>query len=251
MNVVAIIQARMSSSRLPEKVLLPLAGKPVIHNIVERLSFCKNLNNKIVATSLDPSDDPLFDYCTNIGITCFRGQLEDVLDRYYRAAKIYNADVVVRITGDCPVIDPIIVDAVICGFLSGKYDYYGLAGEFPDGLDCTAISFAALEQAWKKAKLISEREHVGPFIENNPQLFKTGGLVLFEGLEKERWTLDTIDDYEVLVAIFNELYDPDKPFLTHEILDFLNSNMEIKKKNSGIIRNEGYQKSLIKDGEKI
>jgi spore coat polysaccharide biosynthesis protein SpsF (cytidylyltransferase family) len=247
MKVVAIIQARMSSSRLPGKVLMPLANKPVLAHIVERLSYCKMVEKIVVATTDKDSDDPVVDYCVNNNIDYYRGSLDDVLDRYYQAAKIYHADPIVRITGDCPVIDPVVVDAVITGYLSGEYDCYGLGGEFPDGLDCTVFSFSAIEKAWKEAKLQSEREHVGPYIENNLHLFRNGALELFQGLGHQRWTLDESNDYELLSKIFNELYRPDSPFLTHDILQFIQNNPELSAINSKIVRNEGYLKSLQED----
>jgi len=246
-KVVAIIQARMSSSRLPGKVLMPLANKPVLAHIVERLSYCKMIDKIVVATTNEVSDDLVADYCDNNNIDCYRGSLEDVLDRYYQTAKIHHADPIVRITGDCPVIDPVVVDAVITGYLSGEYDCYGLGGEFPDGLDCTVFSFSAIEKAWKEAKLQSEREHVGPYIENNPHLFRNGALELFQGLSQQRWTLDELNDYELLSKIFNELYRLDSPFLTHEILQFIQNNPDLLAINSKIVRNEGYLKSLQED----
>ena len=247
MKVVAIIQARMSSSRLPGKVLMPLANKPVLAHIVERLSYCKMIDKIVVATTNEVSDDLVADYCDNNNIDCYRGSLEDVLDRYYQTAKIHHANPIVRITGDCPVIDPVVVDAVITGYLSGEYDCYGLGGEFPDGLDCTVFSFSAIEKAWKEAKLQSEREHVGPYIENNPHLFRNGALELFQGLSQQRWTLDELNDYELLSKIFNELYRLDSPFLTHEILQFIQNNPELLAINEQIVRNEGYLKSLQED----
>lgn len=244
MNIVSIVQARMSSSRLPGKVLLPLAGKPVLGHIIERLEYSKLINKTIVATSTDKTDDPIVQFCIDNKIHHFRGSLHDVLDRYYQASKLTNADVIVRITGDCPAIDPVVLDSVISGYLAGSYDLYGLAGEFPDGLDCTVFSFSAIQEAWTNSSLKSEREHVCPYIEKNPNLFKTGGLHLFNGLEKHRWTLDEPEDYKFLNEIFEELYVPDTPFYAHNILQFLETRPELLKINEGIIRNAGYNKSL-------
>ena len=249
MKVVAIIQARMSSSRLPGKVLMPLADKPVLAHVVERISYCRMVDQVVVATTVENSDDPVADYCENNDIDIYRGNLEDVLDRYYQAAKIYHADPIVRITGDCPAIDPVVVDAVIAGFLSGDYDLYGLGGEFPDGLDCTIFSFSAIEKAWKEAKLKSEREHVGPYIEKNPHLFRNSALKLFHGLAQQRWTLDEPDDYKLLNIIFEKLYRSSSPFLTHEVLHLVRENSELSVLNENIVRNEGYLKSLQNDGE--
>ena len=250
MNIVAIIQARMSSSRLPGKVLLPLAGKSVLGHIVERISQSQLICNTIVATSVEPSDDPIAKFCSDNSINYFRGSLDDVLDRYYQASRAFNADAIVRVTADCPAIDPVILDSVITGYLAGGYDLYGLSGEFPDGLDCTVISFTALEKANSEALLSSEREHVGKYIENNSKLFKTGGLQLFHGLQAQRWTLDEPRDYELLTEIFEELYRPEMPFYTHDILRLLAKKPRLLALNEGITRNEGYIESLKRDKKK-
>lgn len=248
MTVIAIIQARMSSTRLPGKVLMPLAGKPVLEHVVERLSYCRMIEKTIVATTVEQSDDPIMEYCSNNNIICYRGSLDDVLDRYYQTAKKYEANPIVRITADCPAIDPVVVDAVITGFLAGDYDLYSLGGEFPDGLDCSVFSFSAIEKAWNEAKLKSEREHVGPYIENNPQLFTNGSLKIFHGLSHHRWTLDEPEDYELLKIIFEKLYRKETPFLTNEILNLINENPKLLTLNQAIVRNEGYLKSLQNDG---
>jgi len=248
MTVVAIIQARMSSTRLPGKVLLPLANKPVLAHVVERLSHCRLVEKIVVATSVDSSDDSIADFCRENHILFFRGSLEDVLDRYYRAAIENHADSVVRITADCPVIDPVVVDAVITGFLSGNYDLFGLDGEFPDGLDCTVFSLSALKQASLNAQLKSEREHVGPYIENNPQRFHNGSLKIFKGLQYHRWTLDEPEDYLLLTEIFEQLYSPDTPFLTYDILKLMQIRPELLSINHKFMRNEGYLKSIKNDG---
>jgi spore coat polysaccharide biosynthesis protein SpsF len=246
-NIVAIIQARMSSSRLPGKVLMPLAGIPVLEHVCKRIKACKTISQVLVATSTDPSDDPIQAWCEQVSISCYRGSLQDVLDRYYQAAKICRADAVVRITADCPAIDPTIVDEIVNEYLSGGYDYFGLSGEFPDGLDCTVFAFSALERAWHAAKLPSEREHVGPYIENHPELFKCGGLKKFTGLSQHRWTLDEPRDYDFLQAIFARLYQAAAPFLASDVLALLENEPELMNINSNIIRNEGYLKSLIED----
>ena len=201
----------------------------------------------VVATSNESSDNPISQLCHENKIECFRGSLDDVLDRYYQCATKYNADAILRITGDCPVIDPSIVDAVISGFKKENYDCFGLGGEFPDGLDCTVYSYSALEIACREAKLTSEREHVGPYIENNKELFLNGFLDVFSGLDDERWTLDEPEDLSFLTKVFDELYDPEKPFLTNDILHFLQKNPHIREINSKIIRNEGYLKSIEQD----
>ena len=245
MKVVAIVQARMSSSRLPGKVLLPLSGKPVLGHVIERLKFCNSLDNLVVATSTEREDDRIAQWCCDNRVSCFRGSLKDVLDRYYRAATHYLADVIVRITSDCPMIDPLVVDEVVEGFLAGDFDAYSLTGEFPDGLDCQVFSYSALQCAWRDAQLPSEREHVGPYIEKSrPDLFKLGGLKKFTGLSSHRWTLDELSDYQFLQEVFDRLYQPGAFFSSSEILALLEREPLLSQINAGIVRNEGYQQSV-------
>jgi len=248
MKVVAIIQARMSSTRLPGKVLMPLAGKPVLAHVVQRSQACRKVDEVVVATSTDTSDDALEQWCAYNQVHCYRGSLNDVLDRYYQAAKLYGADAIVRITADCPAIDPLTVDEVIQGFVQGGYEFYGLSGEFPDGLDCTVFSFRAIEKAWQEAKLPSEREHVGPYIEKNPQLFKSGGLKKYTGLSHMRWTLDEPRDYEFLSQVFDQLAHQDKLFTAEDVLALLHEQPQLQTINKTIVRNQGYLKSLAAEG---
>ncbi len=248
MKIIALIQARMSSIRLPNKVLLPLAGKSVLEHIYERLRHCEYLDDIIVATSEDISDDLIVKLCKEKKYNYFKGSLTDVLDRYYQAAIQNNADAVVRITGDCPLIDPLIVDEVIRNFKSGKFDFFSLSGDFPDGLDCQIFSFDALKKSWKEAKLLSDREHVGTYIERTcPDKFKTGSLIKFKDLGHHRWTLDEPRDYTFLKEIFSRLWSEDKIFLTADILKLLDDSPELLNINKDIIRNQGYQRSLKND----
>lgn len=248
MNVVAIIQARMSSRRLPGKVLMKLAGESVLGHVVSRVNSCKTIQKVVIATSTDVTDDAIEKWCEERNVPCYRGSLNDVLDRYYQAAVESDADAIVRITADCPAIDPTIVDEVVSGFLSDGYEFFGLSGEFPDGLDCTVFTFSAIEQAWRDAKLPSEREHVGPYIEKNPELFKGGGLKKFVGLSHHRWTLDEPNDFEFLKIVFERLYQVNKLFLATDVLALLDKEPELLSINKSIVRNEGYIKSLQSDG---
>ena len=247
MNIVAIIQARMGSSRLKGKVLMELEGKPVIGHIVERLLFSKKLNRIIVATSISPKDDVLYGFCMKNGIDVFRGQENDVLDRYYQAAKLYSADVIVRITGDCPVVDPDIVDELVDFYLSKEFDVCGLSGEFPDGLDCELFSFNCIKEACMSANLKSEREHVGTYFYNNSDKYKIGSYNKFKGLKHYRWTLDESKDFDFLTELYKRLYVKGKIFKTKEIIKLLNEEPELSKINNFIVRNEGYIKSLKED----
>jgi spore coat polysaccharide biosynthesis protein SpsF len=239
----------MSSNRLPGKVLLPLAGREVLAHVLDRLAGCKTIDDVIVATSNHSSDDVLAQWCGTRDVSVFRGSLDDVLDRFYRCAVEARADAVVRITGDCPVLDPTIVDEVVNGFKGGNYDLFYLGGEFPDGLDCAVFSFSALQRAWREATLKSEREHVGPYVVNHPEWFRLGSLEKFTGLAHHRWTLDEPRDLVFLQAIFERLeWQDGKPFLARDILALLDSQPELMCANEGIVRNEGLIKSIAADG---
>ena len=249
MKTIAVIQARMSSTRLPGKVLMPLIGKPVLAHVVERVHSCQTIEEVIVATSTDATDDAIATWCQSEAVSCFRGSLEDVLDRYYQVSVLHHADCVVRITADCPAVDPTIVDEVVNGFIAGQYQFFGLAGEFPDGLDCTVFAATALARAWREATLPSEREHVGPYIETHPEMFRCGGLNKFSGLSHYRWTLDEPRDYEFLTAVFSRLYSKDRIFLAADVMKLLDNEPELLQLNCNIVRNEGYLKSLIQDSK--
>lgn len=241
MNIGAIVQARLSSTRLPGKVLLPLEDKSVLWHVLNRLKHSKKLQTIILATSTVPEDKQLKTIADELDIPTFFGSLDDVLSRYYYAAKEYKIDPIVRITADCPVIDPGIVDEIIRGFLKGSYDSYSLSGAFPDGLDTQVFSFKALSIAFNEAKLPSEREHVGGrFFEKNRQRFKVGGFEKFKDKADFRWTIDEPEDYEFLKKVFSELYK-NKPLFSHQdIFDLLKRKPELTKINSHIIRNEKY-----------
>ena len=238
----------MGSSRLPGKVLMPLAGRPVLAHVVDRLALCETIHHTVVATSTDPADDAIAAWCARAGVACFRGSLHDVLDRYHQAALAHRADAIVRITADCPAIDPAIVDEVVAGFIAGGFEFYSLAGEFPDGLDCSVFAAAAIARAWREARLPSEREHVGPYIEHHPEWFRCGGLRKFNGLAHHRWTLDEPRDLALLQAVFSQLdRGPGTAFGAAEVLALLARQPQLCILNQHIVRNEGYLKSLAAD----
>lgn len=250
MRVVAIVQARMGSTRLPGKVLMPLSGSPVIEHVVQRVRACVTVDEVIVATSHDASDDILADWCSTHQVKFFRGSLTDVLDRYYQCAKWTLADAIVRITADCPAVDPVVVDEVVSEFLASRYDLFYLGGEFPDGLDCAVFSMGALARAWREASLPSEREHVGPYITNHPELFKIGQLIKFHGMSHYRWTLDEPRDLIFLQEIFDRLNARGNHiFHIDDVLQLLQREPTLSKINGGIVRNEGLLKSIAADDE--
>lgn len=249
MNTLAIIQARCSSSRLPGKVLLPLAGEPLLYRLVERVRQTRLVDHVVVATSEEPSDEPLAEMCRQKGIACFRGPLDDVLERFYLAASGYSPEAVMRITGDCPLFDPDLADEMIARYREDDYDYASndIVSTYPDGLDLEIIRFSALRQAWEKAVLPSEREHVTSYVWNRPEDFRILDILSHEDLSSLRLTVDEPRDYEVVSRIFNRLYPGNDRFRLDDILRLLREDPQIMDINRGIVRNEGYALSRQKD----
>ncbi len=234
MKVTAILQGRLGSTRLPGKVLLPLAGKPVMLHVYERIKHCLNIEKIIIATTTNKRDEAIVGVFENLGVTIFRGNEEDPLDRFFQVAKKYNLQHIVRIMADCPVVDPNVVDAVIAYYFRGNYDFCYLAGEFPTGLDITVFSYPTLKKAWENTGRLSDREHITPYMQRHPELFRIGCLELFKGLHHHRWVLDHEADYLLLVEIYNELYEAEKIFTTKDILALLGRRPEIAKLNAHI-----------------
>ena len=249
MNVISIIQARMESTRLSGKVILPLGGKPAIQHVIERAKLIPGISKVIVATPMSPTDDPLVQFCNSMDVPVFRGSENDVLDRYYRAALLHQADVVMRITADCPLIDPIESGKVIKKFFEMDADYVSNTNPpmLPDGLDTEAFSIEALKKAWNNAKKKSEREHVTLYIYSNPQEFKIGSVLYQDDLNQYRLTLDEMADYILLKKIFSILEEKNQFGYLHEVVLILKSNPEFLKINRHIQRNEGLLSSLRED----
>ena len=245
-NVVAIIQARMNSSRLPGKVLADLAGRPLLWHVVERVQRAQTVQRVMVATSTNPADDTIADFCRMHEISLYRGSETDVLDRYYQAAQGCGAQTIVRITGDCPLIDGAIIDAVVRKLFQTGADYATntLYSTYPDGLDAEAFSFAALETAWHDARLPAEREHVTPY-------FRTSGRFRIANVSTNnavhawqmRWSVDENRDLDFARAIFARF--DQRCFAYEDILELLRQAPELAELNRGVIRNEGYYKSLL------
>jgi spore coat polysaccharide biosynthesis protein SpsF len=258
-RVVAVIQARMGSTRLPQKVLTDIVGKPMLWHVINRLKKAKFIDEIIVATSEKEEDELIINLAQENGVKGFAGSEEDVLDRYFQAAKNYKADVIVRITADCPLIDPDVVDKVIKYFLENDYDYVSNTDDmggrkarkptYPDGLDTEVFSFAVLERTWKEAKMLSEREHVTSYIWKHPKIFKISSIKCDENLSNMRWTVDRKEDLMFVRAVYKKLYRTDTIFNMNDILSLLKTHPELMNINRGITRNEGYRKSLEKDKE--
>ena len=213
--IIAIIQGRMSSSRLPGKVLADIGGQPMLARVVTRARRARTLDQVIVATTTDPSDDPIAEFCKLRGFPCFRGDLYDVLDRYYLAAKLFGAGVIVRITADCPVIDPGEIDRTINAFLQAGVDFAAnrlpppLKRTTPIGLDTEVCSFGALERAWHEATAKHEREHVMPYFYDEPGRFKTLLVDMQPDSGHLRWTVDTPEDLAVMQQIYAAFQNDD------------------------------------------
>ncbi len=247
--MLAILQARFSSTRLPGKVLKPILGKPLLLLQIERIKRAERVDRIILATSTDPADDAIGSMCRENDIALFRGSLNDVLDRFYQAAKPLLPDHVVRLTGDCPLADPRLIDQVIAFHLQGGYDYTSNTIEptYPDGLDIEVVRFSCLEAAWREASLPSQREHVTPFIYRHPDRFKIGSFKNTTDLSPLRWTVDEPLDFELVTRIYETLYPHDPAFTTQDILALLDKNPSLKTMNTRYGRNEGYDNSLAED----
>ena len=241
MRIVCIIQARISSSRLPAKILLPGYNKPLLFHLIERVSRSKKIDKIVIATSQNPLDDLLYDLCVIKGINVFRGSLNNLLERYYKCAKKFEADHIVRITSDCPLIDPKIIDEVISNYLSFKdLDYMSNIHppSYPDGFDIEVFRFEALRKAYRNAKKNFEREHVTPYIWDNLKKFKIKNYSSIKHkdlYDKYRLTLDYKEDFYVIWNIYQKLYPKKKNFDLYDIIKFI-------KRNSKILQN----KHLIK-----
>lgn len=256
--IAAIIQARMGSTRLPGKIMMPIRNKPLLYYVIIQTLHSKKINKLIVATTDKIQDDQIVDMVNSYSIDIFRGNEEDVLDRYYQCAKKYNTDIIVRITSDCPLIDPNLIDKCIDEFENNDYDYfsninkkegenwvYHLSG-FPLGFAVEVFTFTALEKAWKNAKKPSEREHVTQYILNNPKLFKIGNVENPNDYSDMRLSVDHKVDFD-LVQIIIEHFPINEIFTLEKIASFLNANPQLKQMNSHLDFKEGYLKSLEKD----
>jgi spore coat polysaccharide biosynthesis protein SpsF len=207
LKVVAIIQARMGSTRLPGKVLMDICGETMLARVVSRVKRAKLINEVLVATTDRPTDDAIVAECKKSSVSVSRGDQNDVLDRYFRAAQLSKAEVIVRITSDCPLIDPEVTDKTIAAFLEERPDYASncLVRTYPRGLDTEVISFAALSRAWQSARKPYEREHVTPYIIEHPTEFKHLSVTGRENFSEYRWTVDTLEDLTLVREIYRRL----------------------------------------------
>jgi spore coat polysaccharide biosynthesis protein SpsF len=247
MKTVAIIQARMGSTRLPGKMLKEIRGKPLVFYVLNQVKKSKLIDEIILATTDAEKDKVLLETVEQIGFKTFAGDENDVLDRYYQTAKLFKGDIIVRVTGDCPLIDSRIIDKVIQKYNEMGCDYASNVDPptFPDGLDVEVFSFKVLKHAWKEARLSSEREHVTSYIHNNKNKFKTINVKNDKDLSKMRWTIDETEDFLFLKKVLDKLGN--NGINMKNILDVLEKFPELSKINVKFKRNEGYEKSLRED----
>ena len=235
MRTVTIVQARMGSSRLPGKVLLDVAGATVLARVVQRLKRAELTGEIVVATTCDPSNDVIVNECDRLGVNVFRGDEKDVLDRYYCAARAFEADAIVRVTSDCPLIEPEIVDKVIRAFLEQKPDYASntLQRTYPRGLDTEVMTWKALARTRTAAQLFYQRSHVTAYIYEHPDQFRLVSVTGSEDYSWHRWTVDTPEDLTFIRTIYEHMRDPDD-FGWREVMSLLDRKPALLELNSHI-----------------
>lgn len=239
MKTVAIVQGRMASSRLPDKILKEINGKPMLAWVVDRAGMAQRIDQVVVATTIDPSDDAVEAYCQAHGIACYRGSMHDVLDRFYQAARQYQADVVVRFTADCPLIDPQLVDHVLDEFFKAGADFAAnrlpppFTRTYPIGLDTEVATFAALERAWKEATAKHDREHVMPYLYEVDGRFKVVRVEYEQDYGWMRWTVDTAEDLELIRQVAIRLQDTPN-FTWLDVLAVFQREPELAQINSNV-----------------
>ncbi|MFZ7103245.1 MAG: cytidylyltransferase domain-containing protein [Peptococcaceae bacterium] len=242
MEIAAIIQARMGSRRLPGKVLKEVLEKPLLQLQIERVSRSKFLNSLMVATTNNDEDGKIVDLCRKLSVPYYCGAETDVLSRYYYAARNAKADIIVRLTGDCPLLDPQVIDRVIREFLNfyPQADYVSntLVRTFPRGMDTSVISFSALEEAFLKARNPQDREHVTSFIYLNPQQFKLKNVCYHQDVSRYRLTVDTAEDFSLIKRIIEGLYGVKPWFTLEDIINFLAAHPRLSEINAHVEQGE-------------
>jgi len=243
MKTVAIIQARLNSTRLPNKTFIDIEGYPLIWHVINRIKKSERINEIVIATSNQNTDDKLVEWCINAGIQYFRGSEDNVLERFYFAALAMKADVIVRITADDPFKDPQIIDNVIELLMREGLDfsYNNYPPSFPEGLDTEVFTFSALEVSWRNAKDPIEKEHITQYLYRNPLKFKQKNFSNDKDLSHLRWTIDYEEDLTMAREVYKKLFIDNNVFLTNEILDLLKSEPWIQKLNSNVERSIMYK----------
>ncbi len=249
LKLAVIIQARMGSTRLPNKVMAEILGKPMLWHLISRIKQSKYNPEIIIATSISEEDKQILQLAKDLNIKSFAGSVDDVLDRFYQAALKFRSETFVRITADCPLIDPKVFDEVVKAFLVDDVDFTSNTHPptYPDGLDVEVFSFKTLEKTWKEAKLSSEREHVTAYMWKNPNIFKLNNVYNDFDIHELRWTVDEKEDLLFVKEVYRNLYPKKKNFLMADILNLLVKKPELSEINNNIVMNDGYIKSLRED----
>jgi spore coat polysaccharide biosynthesis protein SpsF len=238
MSYVIVVQARMGSTRLCGKTLKQVLGKPLLEYQFERLKRVSAVDNIVVATTTGADDEKIIELCGKNRTNWYRGPVEDVLARYYGAALAYEASVVVRVTSDCPLIDPGVVDLVVKTYRNNEdsFDYVSntLKRTYPRGLDCEVFSFEALAQAHSHATELADREHVTPYIYHHPERYRSHNVAYFEDRSSHRWTVDTAEDFELIKRIIERLYPANPDFTFQDCLELIERNPEWSRINRHI-----------------
>jgi len=245
MKIVAIVQARMRSTRLPDKVLLKIVGKPMLWHVVDRLKRSQFIDEIVIATSSNKSNKAIVDFAVNNNIKYFRGSEDDVLDRFYQAARQSHADIIIRITADCPLMDPHIVDRAVKQLIDNKLDYVNIlktlpGGKrktmFPDGLDVEVFLFSALKLAWKRSNQPTDKEHVTSYIWNRPEEFKLGYIENERDLSEMRWTVDYKADLRFVREVYKSLYKEGDIFYMEDVLKILEKSPQLLNINKNVVK---------------
>lgn len=239
----AIVQARMGSTRLQGKSLADVCGKPLLQRVLERLAHSRYVERVVVATTDQPEDDAIEQLARRLNVEVYRGDVADVLDRFYQAARRFDIAVIVRITADDPFKDPVVLDEIVRHYLEaeGAFDYVSntIEPSYPEGLDVEVFSWAALERAWREASKPVEREHVTPYIWMQPERFRLRNVRLPHDLSHLRWTVDNEKDLAFARAVYSA-FGGERLFLMEDILRLLQESAELRAMNAGPVRHERF-----------
>jgi spore coat polysaccharide biosynthesis protein SpsF (cytidylyltransferase family) len=249
-RVIVVIQARLGSTRLPGKALAEIGGRPMLAHVVERARAIAGIDEVVVATTVNRRDDPVSEWTETATVPCVRGAEEDVLDRFHDVLAKHPADALVRVTADCPLLDPEVSGRVVAEWRRGNADYVSNVHPptFPDGLDTEVVSRSALETAWREARVASDREHVTPFIWRQPDRFRLVNVSHAEDLSDRRFTVDDAADLEFVRAVYERLSpDGTRRFAMSHVVALLAAHPDLRSLGSGQRRNEGYERSLAAD----
>jgi spore coat polysaccharide biosynthesis protein SpsF len=248
-RVTAIVQARMASTRLPGKSLVDVCGRPLLGRVLERIRPSTLVSQTIIATTTAPEDDAIAAFSDQSQVPCYRGSIDDVLDRFHQASKVVPTDIVVRVTADDPLKDPGVIDQAVAMLLADPaLDYVSntIVPTYPEGLDIEVFTAGALARAWADAALPSEREHVTPYIWKNPQLFAVRNFENSEDLSRLRWTVDYPEDLAFVREVYSRL-SVDGRFGWRDVLKLVKDEPGLAEMNAGIVRNAGYLSSLASE----